>query len=159
VSENEGCPFQDTDGDGINDNEDTCPEESGSLENGGCPELSNEVVQTINHLASQIYFVAGSYRILGRAVLDVLQEIKTLLDDNPEGNLVIEGYTSSDGDAVQNFNLSHKRANAVKAFLIQMGVNPERLRAEGFGEERPVFDNETLEGRVQNRRVQFRAEF
>ena len=159
VIDNKGCPWPDTDGDGINDNEDACPEEKGSSENSGCPELSSEVVETINQLATQVNFVAGSDRIQGRPVLDALNEIKTLLDNNPEGSLVIEGHTSSDGEAEVNLSLSQMRAAAVKAFLVGMGVNPDRLRTEGYGEERPISDNNTPEGRALNRRVQFRAEF
>ena len=157
--ENKGCPWADSDGDGVSDNIDTCPEEAGSIENNGCPELSNEVVQTINELATQINFAAGTDRVQGRAVLESLNEIKILLDNNPDGNLIIEGHTSSDGDANANLQLSQRRAAAVKVFLVNLGVNPDRLKTEGYGEERPIDDNQTLEGRAKNRRVQFRTEF
>ena len=159
LAENSGCPLKDSDGDGINDTVDACPEQAGTIENNGCPELSNEVVQTLNQLATQINFMAGSDRIIGRAIFDALEEIKNLLVKNPEGNLVIEGHTSSDGKAEGNLILSQKRAHAVKIFLIEKGVNPDRLRTEGFGEERPLFDNQTFEGRAKNRRVQFSVDF
>jgi outer membrane protein OmpA-like peptidoglycan-associated protein len=159
VVDNNGCPWPDTDGDGVSDKDDACPEELGSPENSGCPELSNEVVQTINQLATQINFAAGTDRIQGKAVVESLNEIKTLLDNNPNGNLIIEGHTSSDGDADTNFALSELRAAAVKAFLVNLGVNPDRLKTEGYGEERPIADDTTLEGRAKNRRVQFRTEF
>ena len=159
AEENKGCPWPDTDGDGVSDDVDACPEEAGSAENSGCPELSNEVVQTINQLATQINFMAGSDRIQGKAVMKSLEEIKTLLDNNPDGNLVIEGHASSDGDAQTNLELSQKRAAAVKAYLVKLGVNPDRLKIEKYGEDRPIADDETPEGRVQNRRVQFRTEF
>ena len=157
--DNKGCPWADSDGDGVTDNIDTCPDEAGSLENNGCPELSNEVVQTINELATQINFAAGTDRIQGKAVVESLNEIKTLLDNNPDGNLIIEGHTSSDGQSDSNLLLSKMRAAAVKDFLVKLGVNPDRLKTEGYGEERPIADNETLEGRALNRRVQFRTEF
>ena len=157
--DNKGCPWADSDGDGVTDNIDTCPDEAGSLENNGCPELSNEVVQTINELATQINFAAGTDRIQGKAVVESLNEIKTLLDNNPDGNLIIEGHTSSDGQSESNLLLSKMRAAAVKDFLVKLGVNPDRLKTEGYGEERPISDNETLEGRALNRRVQFRTEF
>ena len=157
--DNKGCPWADSDGDGVTDNIDTCPDEAGSIENNGCPELSNEVVQTINELATQINFAAGTDRIQGKAVVESLKEIKTLLDNNPDGNLIIEGHTSSDGQSESNLLLSKMRAAAVKDFLVKLGVNPDRLKTEGYGEERPIADNETLEGRALNRRVQFRTEF
>ena len=157
--DNNGCPWPDTDGDGVSDKDDACPEEVGSPENRGCPELSNEVVQTINELATKINFAAGTDRIMGKAIMNSLKEIKKLLDENPDGSLVIEGHTSSDGDAEANQILSQMRADAVKAFLVNLGVNPNRLKTEGYGEERPMADDTTLEGRAQNRRVQFRTEF
>ena len=157
--DNNGCPWADSDGDGVTDNIDTCPDEAGSIENNGCPELSNEVVQTINELATQINFAAGTDRIQGKSVVESLNEIKTLLDNNPDGNLIIEGHTSSDGQSESNLLLSKMRAAAVKDFLVKLGVNPDRLKTEGYGEDRPIADNETLEGRALNRRVQFRTEF
>ena len=157
--DNSGCPWPDSDGDGVSDNIDSCPDQAGSAENNGCPELSTEVVKTINQLAEQINFVAGSDRIQGKAVIKSLNDIKLLLDNNPNGNLVIEGHTSSDGQSDFNLKLSQMRAAAVKAFLVKLGVNPDRLKTEGYGEEKPLMDNETFEGRALNRRVQFRREF
>tara|TARA_B100001250_G_scaffold398602_1_gene407038 strand:+ start:135 stop:1451 length:1317 start_codon:yes stop_codon:yes gene_type:complete len=159
AEDNKGCPWPDTDGDGVSDNIDACPDEAGSEDNNGCPDLSMEVVQTINQLATQINFAAGTDRIQGKPVLESLSEIKLLLDNNPDGNLVIEGHTSSDGETEANLELSQKRAAAVKAFLVNLGVNPDRLKTEGYGEEKPITDNETAEGRAKNRRVQFRTEF
>ncbi|NCF30887.1 MAG: OmpA family protein [Bacteroidetes bacterium] len=156
---NKGCPWPDTDGDGVSDDVDACLEEAGTAENRGCPELSNEVVQTINELATKINFAAGTDRIQGKKVMNSLNEINKLLDENPDGSLVIEGHTSSDGEAEANLALSQNRAAAVKAFLVNLGVNPDRLKTEGYGEERPIADNETPEGRALNRRVQFRTEF
>jgi len=157
--ENKGCPWPDTDGDGVSDKEDACPEEAGSAENNGCPEISVEVVKTLNEIATNINFAGGSDRIQGKAVMDALNEIKTLLDNNPNGNLIIEGHTSSDGAAEANLILSQKRAAAVKAYLVKLGVNPDRLKTEGYGEDRPIADNDTPEGRTLNRRVQFRTDF
>ena len=157
--QNEGCPWPDSDGDTITDNIDSCPDQPGTTENSGCPELSSEIVTTINELSTQINFAAGSSRIQGKPVKDALIEIKILLDNNPSGNLIIEGHTSSDGDEKANLILSKNRAEAVRDYLISIGVNPDRLKTEGYGEDRPLTDNETIEGRLTNRRVQFRAEF
>ena len=81
------------------------------------------------------------------------------MDDNPNGNLIIEGHTSSDGDANFNLELSQKRAEAVKSYLVKLGADPNRLKTEGYGESRPIQDNRTMQGRGLNRRVQFRTEF
>ena len=77
-----------------------------------------------------------------------LQENKTL-------KLEIDGHTDSDGDDASNQKLSEARANAVKTFLVSAGIDASRLTAKGFGETKPVADNNTLEGKAMNRRVEF----
>lgn len=155
--ENNGCPWPDTDGDGVNDNEDLCKDEPGSKENNGCPELSGEIVKTLNEFGSRINFPANSYQILGRKTIENLEKIKNLLDENQEGNLLIEGYASSDGDEDYNVELSIKRAQAVLEYLVKLGVPETRLEVIGFGEENPLEDNQTSLGRAINRRVQFKS--
>jgi OOP family OmpA-OmpF porin len=157
--ENEGCPWPDTDGDGVNDIEDACPEEKGTPENSGCPELSKEIISSINELADKILFASETERLQGASVFRVLNEIKSLLELNPDGKLIIEGHASSDGSSEYNAKLSEQRANAVREYLIKMGISADRLRVESFGEDKPANDNDTSEGRALNRRVQFRADF
>ena len=152
--ENNGCPWPDSDGDGINDNDDLCIDEQGTIENNGCPELSNEIVKTLNEFSSRINFVANSYTIFGRKTLE---KIKNLLMENPKGSLLIEGFASSDGDQAYNIELSVKRAEAVRNFLIGLGVQAERLEVQGYGEDNPIGDNKLPEGRAINRRVQFKS--
>ena len=154
--ENNGCPWPDTDGDGVNDNEDLCKDEPGSAENNGCPELSNEIMATLNEFGARINFAANSYQIFGRKTLENLEKIKTLLSENPDGNLLIEGYASADGEENYNIELSVKRAEAVRMYLIGIGVSETRLEVQGYGEESPIGDNEQPEGRAVNRRVQFK---
>jgi OmpA-OmpF porin, OOP family len=68
---------------------------------------------------------------------------------------IAEGHTDSQGDDAYNQELSERRAGAVRQYLIETyGIAADRLEAEGFGESRPVADNETPEGRQQNRRVE-----
>jgi hypothetical protein len=64
--------------------------------------------------------------------------------------------TASQGKDAANMTLSQKRSEAVRAYLIKQGVEPERLEARGFGETVPVADNKTANGRAENRRVEFR---
>ena len=73
------------------------------------------------------------------------------------GVLNIEGYASSDGSEKYNEELSLRRAVSVKNYLIQQGVSEERIITSGFGENDPSGDNETVKGRTENRRVQFKA--
>jgi len=73
----------------------------------------------------------------------------------PELNVEIQGHTDSIGSAAYNLNLSQRRADAVKAYLISQGVNASTLTAKGYGKTKPISSNETAEGRAQNRRVEF----
>ena len=157
TEENNGCPDEnDTDGDGVLDADDLCPDQAGLPENNGCPEVSDAVISTMNGYGAMINFMANSDRILGKKMFDVLEKIKALLVENPNGIFMIEGYSSSDGDSAFNQTLSVKRAESVRNALIQMGIDPSRLEVAGFGAEKPLESNDTPQGRAKNRRVQFR---
>jgi outer membrane protein OmpA-like peptidoglycan-associated protein len=87
----------------------------------------------------------------------VLDEAVRQLTDQTQIALAIEGHTDSRGTDQYNQALSVRRAEAVFRYLVNKGLAPERMRAEGFGESRPVADNETDAGRAQNRRVELRV--
>jgi outer membrane protein OmpA-like peptidoglycan-associated protein len=82
-----------------------------------------------------------------------LVKIATILNQFGEMNILIEGHTDSIGTEEYNLGLSQRRAQAVQDFLITQDVAGVRLASEGYGESRPVADNDTEEGRQQNRRV------
>ena len=67
----------------------------------------------------------------------------------------IEGHTDADGTEKYNKKLSQDRADAVMNFLVEAGIDADRMEAVGFGEEKPIADNETDEGKERNRRVEF----
>lgn len=69
----------------------------------------------------------------------------------------VEGHTDSTGDAAANFELSQRRANAVRQFLIQRGVMTDRIAAQGFGATRPIAPNTTAAGQAANRRIEFKV--
>ena len=83
-----------------------------------------------------------------------LQEVLTLLLDNPDLGLEIQGHTDSDGSATYNLQLSERRAQSVLEYLLLFGVDPTRLRARGCGETLPVAPNDTPENKARNRRVE-----
>jgi outer membrane protein OmpA-like peptidoglycan-associated protein len=88
-------------------------------------------------------------------------ESKTTLDallaaahDQPTWNFSIEGNTDNTGSEAHNVTLSLNRANSVKAYLVNAGVNASRLTTQGFGSSHPVASNDTALGRSQNRRAE-----
>ena len=82
------------------------------------------------------------------------QKLALLLQQNPQRNVLIEGYTDSVGAADYNQALSERRANAVRGALLEQGVAAERIAMRGYGESYPVAANETTADRQLNRRVE-----
>jgi OOP family OmpA-OmpF porin len=85
---------------------------------------------------------------------NVLNGVAERLVNNPDVRVSIEGHTDSRGSDQYNKDLSQRRAESVATYLNQRGVEANRMRAVGYGEERPVATNDTEEGRFQNRRVE-----
>jgi OmpA-OmpF porin, OOP family len=86
-----------------------------------------------------------------------LGNIAAILKAYPNVHVKIGGYTDNTGDPQHNLNLSQDRANGVMAELVALAVSPDRLEAQGYGEQFPVADNSTEEGRAKNRRVSMRV--
>jgi outer membrane protein OmpA-like peptidoglycan-associated protein len=98
-------------------------------------------------------FASGQYQLRPEA-RENLQKLIDLINANPGSQVLIEGHTDSQGSANLNQVLSQRRAEAVRDALIQQGVDGNRLRAVGLGEDRPIADNGTAAGRARNRRVE-----
>jgi outer membrane protein OmpA-like peptidoglycan-associated protein len=77
------------------------------------------------------------------------------MKDNPDLKFEIDGHTDNSGVSAHNLTLSQQRGDAVKAQLINMGIEASRLTTKGFGDSKPISDNNTLEGKANNRRVEF----
>lgn len=88
---------------------------------------------------------------------DQLAAVAAILAAHAPVKLKIGGYTDNVGDPASNQQLSEQRASNVRSALIQLGVAPDRLNAEGYGEQFPVGDNATPEGRAMNRRISMRV--
>jgi OmpA-OmpF porin, OOP family len=84
-----------------------------------------------------------------------LNEVAAALAAQPALNVEIQGHTDSIGSAAYNLNLSQRRADSVRAYLIDKGVSVSALTAKGYGKTQPIAGNDTAEGRAQNRRVAF----
>ncbi|MBN2698736.1 MAG: OmpA family protein [Bacteroidales bacterium] len=84
-----------------------------------------------------------------------LDKLIVVLDHYPDTNIEIQGHTDNTGTEKYNQGLSERRAAAVSDYLANSGVSADRLTTVGFGETAPKYDNDTEEGRTQNRRVDF----
>lgn len=87
---------------------------------------------------------------------EIINQIAEALKESKELKLQIIGHTDNEGDDAKNLTLSKKRAAAVKAKLLSMGIATNRLTTDGKGESVPIADNNTTEGKAQNRRVEFK---
>jgi outer membrane protein OmpA-like peptidoglycan-associated protein len=84
-----------------------------------------------------------------------INEIYTLMKDNPDLKFSVEGHTDSQGEDAFNMKLSEERANTVKNKLIEMGISSDRLTSKGWGESKPISNNASPEDMANNRRVEF----
>lgn len=90
-------------------------------------------------------------------MLDAVASVKAILEENLRGIVLIQGHASEDGSVEYNQALSERRAESVKAKLIEMGVDPARLEVQAFGESRPIADENIFDSRRKSRRVVFSA--
>jgi len=148
----DGCPDIDNDRDGIVDAQDRCPlvgeTRNGWQDDDGCPD------DVIRELAG-IGFELDSSKI-DSASAPILDRAFQILRDNPGLYVEIAGHTSSDGVPDKNLELSLRRAQAVKDYLVKRGIATGRILTVGHGSDVPVADNKTDDGRKKNRRIEFR---
>jgi OOP family OmpA-OmpF porin len=156
----DGCPIRDKDKDGIFDDKDKCPDEpetkNGYLDQDGCPDTIPDAVKKFTGVIEGIYFDVGKATIRANSK-PVLGNAAKVLKDYPSISLEISGHTSSEGDPGFNQKLSQDRADSVKQWLVDGGIPPERIRTRGAGFSEPLADNKTEQGRVKNRRIEFKV--
>lgn len=142
-----GCPT-DSDGDGVPNARDKCPD----TRPGAVVDLDGCEVEAVIELPNVYFdFDESTIRPRGKEVLDDAAE---LLQNNERVVVEVAGHTDSIGTDAYNQDLSQRRADSVKDYLVSQGVNASRLETQGYGESRPIATNETDEGRQQNRRVE-----
>ena len=105
------------------------------------------VLKNVNFEFNSTKFTAGSY--------PEMEKLLRFLESNPGIRIKINGYTDNIGSRRYNLDLSIRRAEAVKQYLVEKGISGERIDCEGFGYEKPLKRNDTEENRQVNRRVEF----
>ena len=104
---------------------------------------------------SVVTFPSGGAEVPAR-MADLLQNAADDLKKLPAGHVLeIAGYTDNTGNPGDNVTLSQARAAAVRDAFIRYGVNPDMLVAKGYGQADPIASNDTLEGRLKNRRIEY----
>ena len=151
----QGCPVPDTDRDGVNDEDDKCPNEAGPASNAGCPVIAPEIIAKVNLAAKNIFFATGSAKLLPKSFAS-LDNVVKVLTDNPTYLVDIEGHTDTTGTHEKNMVLSDNRAASVKTYLVSKGVNENRIQSKGYGPDRPIASNKTTAGKARNRRVEMK---
>lgn len=156
--ENKGCPYADSDGDGVPDKDDECPKTPGLPENKGCPVVEKKELEILKYAFDNLEFETGK-DIIKPGSYPSLNALALLLSGKSDYNLQIDGHTDNVGDDDKNMDLSIRRAEAVKRYLVNKGINAGRLQTAGYGETRPIADNATPAGRQKNRRVEMKILF
>lgn len=168
---------RDTDSDGFSDAVDRCPRIAAPATSAGCPEDSKggvtrlvlppmSRVDTVLQIDTVVIREGGTLTLFGvnfevdKAIirpesLPILEINAQLFTRYPDLVVEIRGHTDSDGSAAHNRDLSDRRARAVRATLIRLGVPADRMTARGYGEDMPVASNATPEGKARNRRIEF----
>lgn len=158
----DGCPDYDNDLDGIPDSVDKCPDKPETFnafeDEDGCPDKvkgkpkakeikrGRVILRGVNFEFNKAVLTSDSYVIL--------DQVYASLVEWPEIKIEIRGHTDSVGSKITNKRLSNKRAQAVANYLSSKGISSDRLVPAGMGEDEPIADNSSAEGRAMNRRVE-----
>ncbi len=151
-----GCPL-DSDGDGVPDYLDKCPgtPRGVPVDETGCPPEGITVMGDEWMVSGEVLFALNKSTLTPQA-RELLGRAVSFLAKNPQYQVEIQGHTDSTGPLAWNMELSKRRAESVKEFLVSQGIAGARLTTKGYGPHEPVAPNDTPENRAKNRRVDFR---
>eukprot|EP01133_Synstelium_polycarpum_P013155 gene13155-15464_t len=150
---------KDSDGDGVADQFDKCPNTPAgtAVDGSGCPlpkaPEPTTVAPTSNVTGFEPIQFEFNSSVLKTESYPILDKLSSGLREKG-GKVTLKGYASSEGTAAYNLKLSKDRANSVKTYLVNSGVNSSAVVTKGYGEANPVASNDTEEGRIRNRRVE-----
>ncbi len=105
-------------------------------------------------LSGEVLFKSNENSLLPGAQAKLSQVADALTKTDPDSKIVVQGHTDSQGQAAYNNTLSEKRAGAVRDYLVSHGIAADRITSQGFGPSQPIADNNSAEGRANNRRVE-----
>jgi OOP family OmpA-OmpF porin len=139
----------DSDGDGVADDMDKCPGSPADkpVDAEGCTIVS-VVLKNVQFESNSSELTAGSSEALDKAVAE--------MDKYEHLRIEIQAHTDNTGDAGYNQSLSRKRAESVRDYMVHKGIAADRMEVKGYGESKPIADNNTREGRAANRRVELK---
>jgi OOP family OmpA-OmpF porin len=146
---------RDSDGDGVVDAKDLCPETLEGLEVNADGCVPTDTEQSV--ILKGVTFKFDSAELTPNAKTILVNTVESL-QQQPDLAVEIGGHTDHVGPADYNRELSQRRAESVLMFLVENGIDRDRLQAKGYGESRPAFTNETEAGRTRNRRVELSIE-
>jgi len=140
----------DTDGDGVADYLDECPgtPPGTRVDSRGCALTDVISLEGVTFGFNSAEITADERGTLAEAV--------SILERYPNVRVEVAGHTDSVGNPTYNLNLSQRRAESVVEFLVERGIDGDRMVARGYGQNEPIADNATEAGRAMNRRVELR---
>lgn len=109
-------------------------------------------------LSGGVLFASAKSELLPSALVKLNNVAEALTQQDPDSKIVVEGHTDSQGGVAYNQDLSVRRAQVVRDYLVSRGIAADRITAEGFGPTRSIADNKSSEGRANNRRVEIVVE-
>jgi outer membrane protein OmpA-like peptidoglycan-associated protein len=154
----DGCADTDNDADGLADYRDECPDVPESY-NGfddldGCPDAMPDDVQRFTGVIRGVNFRVNSAEITIDSY-GLLDDAAAMLSTYDHLRIEVQGHTDSDGGEDFNLDLSQRRSESVRSYLMRRGIDPDRLEANGYGEREPLVSNGSTGGKAVNRRVEF----
>jgi outer membrane protein OmpA-like peptidoglycan-associated protein len=157
----DGCPDPDNDKDGVPDILDRCPNApetfNGYKDDDGCPDTLPKPKKDPDFPRQQIMRGIMFTNNTAELTFDSFQwldPVAKTLKEYPEIEIEVRGYTDGMGNFAKNMQLSQMRAEAVRQYIVNQGIDSQRVRAAGFGPGSPIADNRTAAGRAQNRRIE-----
>jgi len=140
----------DSDGDGVTDDKDKCPDSPPDkpVDENGCT-IESVVLEGVTFELNSAQLTPASSESLDAAVA-AMNKYDSL-------RIEIQAHTDSMGDAAYNMSLSEKRAASVRDYMVSAGIAADRMVVKGYGETQPIADNDTREGRAANRRVELKV--